>query len=97
MNRIQLLSRALELIDHNLTRDLTATSLAYDLGYSRSALDRLFVETLGDTPARFRKHGEVNPLFPVVTVRQHELQPARTRVVTVWQSVAPQRPWAAWP
>jgi AraC family transcriptional regulator len=52
MNRIHLLNRALELIDNGLTRDLTASSLAHELGYSRSALDRLFVETLGDTPAR---------------------------------------------
>jgi AraC family transcriptional regulator len=52
MNRIHLLNRALEIVDHNLTGDLTVASLAHDLGYSRSALDRLFVETLGDTPAR---------------------------------------------
>lgn len=144
MNRIHLLNRALELVDHNLTRDLTPASLARDLGYSRSAFDRLFVEALGDTPARhirsrrmraaahdlvsshkrivdialdyrfdsqeaftrafrrafdvppaqFRRRGEVNPLHPVVTVRPHELQPTRARVVTVWQPIAPQRTWA---
>lgn len=52
MNRIHLLNHALELIDHSLTCDLTAASLAGALGYSRSAFDRLFGEVLGDTPAR---------------------------------------------
>ena len=135
MNRIHLLNHVLELIDHSLTCDLTAASLAGRLGYSRSAFDRLFIDVLGDTPARhirsrrmleaawdlahtrkrivdialdyqfdsqeaftrafrrafdvppaqFRKRGEVNPLYPVVTVRPHELQPSRARVVTVWQ------------
>lgn len=51
MNRIHTLSRALELIEMHLTGELNANTLAGRLGYSRSHLDRLFLDAIGDTPA----------------------------------------------
>jgi|GEM_PF-5449439 len=49
MNRIHILTRALELIESE-SAIVDATALASRLSYSRSHLDRMFLETIGKAP-----------------------------------------------
>jgi AraC family transcriptional regulator len=76
MNRIHVLNQALDVIHHELTSELTATSLARRLGYSRSALDKIFVETLGDTPARHIRDGRMRRAA-------HDLIHTRRRILDI--------------